>query len=313
MKLDPKTTAFLFPGQGSQAAGMGRDLAAQFEIARQTFAEADDILGFGLSRLLWDGPEAELNDTLNTQPALYVHSMAALRVLEAHFPGFRPACTAGHSLGELSALAASGALAFADGLRLVRRRGELMRRAGETAPGGMAAILGLDIPALEKVCAAASLPGETVQVANDNCPGQTVLSGARPALERAVEGAKAAGARRALPLAVSIAAHSPLMASIQEEFEAAVRSTPFSPAGVPVISNVTARPLADADEMCADLAAQLTSRVRWTESVQAMLGMGVNAFVEIGSGTVLCGLLKRIEAGATALPFGTPADLAQFA
>ncbi len=210
MKLEPKTTAFVFPGQGSQSVGMGRDLADKYPLAKQTFEEADDILGISLSRLMWNGPDMDLNDTINTQPALYVHSIAAQRVFSHLYPDFLPASVAGHSLGELSALAAAGALSFADGLRLVRMRGELMKRAGEQSPGGMAAILGLDIPALETVCAEASTPDETVQVANDNCPGQVVISGAKTAVERAIAGAKVAGAKRGIPLAVSIAAHSPL-------------------------------------------------------------------------------------------------------
>ncbi len=192
MTLDFKITAFLFPGQGSQVVGMGRDLAAAYPLAKQTFDEADELLGFSLSKLMWDGTADELNDTINTQPALYVHSLAAWRVLSLRFPDLAPAALAGHSLGELSALAASGALAFADGLRLVRTRGQLMKRAGELAPGGMAAILNLDIPTLEKVCSEASRAGEPVQVANDNCPGQVVISGAKPAVERAMELAKAA-------------------------------------------------------------------------------------------------------------------------
>jgi [acyl-carrier-protein] S-malonyltransferase len=196
MKLEPKTTAFVFPGQGSQTVGMGRALADAYPQAKRTFEEADDILGFSLSRLMWEGPEADLNDTVNTQPALYIHSMAAQRVFSHLYPDFLPASVAGHSLGELSALAAAGALSFSDGLRLVRVRGELMKRAGEIAPGSMAAILGLDIPALEAVCAEASTPVEIVQVANDNCPGQVVISGGKTAVERAIAGAKAAGAKR---------------------------------------------------------------------------------------------------------------------
>lgn len=312
MKFESVKTAYVFPGQGTQFVGMGKELAAQFDLARRVFQEADEILRFSLSHLMWEGPESDLNDTVNTQPALYVHSMAALQVLAAHLPDLAPDCAAGHSLGELTALAASGALTFADGLRLVRRRGELMKRAGEIAPGGMAAILGLDISTLEQICTKASHDGEIVQVANDNCPGQTVISGAKPALERALEAAKTAGARRAIPLAVSIAAHSPLMISVQSEFETAVNAALISPPIVPVVSNVTARPLNTVEDIRADLTAQLNARVRWTESVQWMLTQGVQTFVEIGAGSVLTGLLKRIEPTATGLCFGAPADFTHF-
>ncbi len=318
MKLDPNTTAFVFPGQGSQAKGMGHDLAVQNPLAMQTFEEADSILGFALSRLMWEGPEADLNDTVNTQPALYVHSVAAQRVFSHLYPGLQPATVAGHSLGELSALTAAGALPFTDGLRLVRTRGELMKRAGEMSPGGMAAILGLDIPALEKVCSEASTPDEIVQVANDNCPGQVVFSGARAAVERAIEGAKAAGAKRAIPLAVSIAAHSPLMASIQDEWNNAVDACVMNDPVIPVIGNVHAVPMTRADELRADIKAQMGSRVRWTESVQHMLQSGTRAFVEVGSGSVLLGLIRRIAQSQqesltiSGYPLGNPEDLVAF-
>lgn len=308
MKFNQQTIAFVFPGQGSQAVGMGKELAGQYLAAKQIFEEADSILGFSLSSLMWNGPDADLNDTVNTQPALYVHSLAAFRTFSHLYPDLEPASLAGHSLGELSALAASGALSFADGLRLVRKRGELMKRAGELTPGGMAAILGLDIPTLDKVCAEASAPGELVQVANDNCPGQVVVSGAKPAVERAMAGAKAAGAKRALPLAVSIAAHSPLMASIQDEWNAVVGSAAFGDLKIPVIGNVNASALKTADEARADVKAQMQSRVKWTDSVEAMSGMGVNVFVEVGTGSVLGGLVKRILSDAATYPLGNPQD-----
>ncbi len=305
---DPQTTAFVFPGQGSQSVGMGRDLAEAFPSARRVFDEADALFGYAFSKLMWDGPAEELNDTLNTQPALFIHSLAAYRVFAERYPEFRPAAVAGHSLGELSALAAAGALTFADGLALVRKRGELMKRAGEIAPGGMAAILGLDIPALDRLCAEASAGDEIVQVANDNCPGQVVISGAKAAVERAIELAKSAGARRALPLAVSIAAHSPLMATVQAEFDAAVTAAGFQVPRVPVVGNVSAAVMTSVEELRADVRAQLTSRVRWTESIQLMIGQGVNTFVETGTGSVLTGLLKRIAPEASGLPLGNPAD-----
>ena len=308
MKLNPETTGFVFPGQGSQAVGMGKDLAAQFPIAKQIFDEADSILGFSLSRLMWEGPKEELDETVNTQPALYVHSVAAWKTFTNQTP-LRPAVVAGHSLGELSALTASGALSFSDGLRLVRTRGELMKRAGELNPGGMAAILGVDIPTLDQVCAEASTNDEIVQVANDNCPGQVVISGHRSALERAITGAKAAGAKRALPVAVSIAAHSPLMDSIQTEWNAAVDACAMQEAEIPVMGNVQAKPIRSADDLRADIKGQMQSRVRWTESVREMSGSGIQVYVEAGSGTVLLGLIKRIEPGAAGHPLGSPPDL----
>lgn len=310
MKLNPKTTAFIFPGQGSQTVGMGQALADEFPEAKQLFDEADSILGFSLSTLMWEGPEADLNDTINTQPALFLHSFISFQTFSRLFPEFIPDSVAGHSLGELSALSAAGALSFADGLRLVRKRGELMKRAGELAPGSMAAILGLDIPTLDAICAEASASNEIVQVANDNCPGQVVVSGAKAAVERAMAGAKAKGAKRALPLAVSIAAHSPLMASIQEEWNRAVDAAAMNDPQIPIIGNVHASALKTAADLRADLKAQMQSRVRWTESVKAMSERGVASFVETGTGTVLGGLIKRILSGATNYPLGNPQDLA---
>ena len=308
MKINPQTTAFVFPGQGSQTVGMGKELAETYPIAKETFQEADSILGFPLSELMWNGPAEELNETINTQPALYIHSIAAWRTFSVHDPEFKPATVAGHSLGELSALTASGALSFQDGLRLVRTRGELMKRAGELNPGGMAAILGVDIPVLDKVCAEASTADEIVQVANDNCPGQVVISGHKPALERAMAGAKAAGAKRALALAVSIAAHSPLMATIQEEWNAAVDACMMEMPQIPVLGNVHATLMLTADELRADIKAQMQSRVRWTESVQLMQRNGIQAYVEAGSGEVLLGMIKRIHSDAVRLPLGAPKD-----
>jgi [acyl-carrier-protein] S-malonyltransferase len=310
MKLNPQTTAFVFPGQGSQAAGMGKELAETSSIAKETFEEADSILGFSLSNLMWNGPAEELNETINTQPALYVHSVAAWRTFAFQVSDFKPATVAGHSLGELSALTASGALSFQEGLRLVRTRGELMKRAGELNPGGMAAILGLDIPTLDQVCAEASTAQEIVQVANDNCPGQVVISGHKPALERAIAGAKAAGAKRALALQVSIAAHSPLMASIQDEWNAAVDACAMSTPQIPVVGNVHAKPMLTAEELRADIKAQMQSRVRWTESVQLMQMNGIQSYVETGSGDVLLGMIKRIDPAAVRFSLGTPTDFA---
>jgi [acyl-carrier-protein] S-malonyltransferase len=306
--MKPDKIAFIFPGQGSQYVGMGKALAEAYPEARRTFEEGDAILGFHLSHLTWEGPEVELNDTINTQPALMVHSIAALRVMQSLVPDSSPAFVAGHSMGELSALVAARALPFADALQLVRKRGELMKRAGEISPGGMAAIIGLDIPTLEYICEEASAPGEVVQVANDNCPGQVVISGANPALDRAISLAQAAKARRAVRLAVSIAAHSPLMLNAQEDFSLLVEAAPIIDPCISIIGNVNAKPMNEAGEVRGDLRLQLTSRVRWTESVQYLLSHGINQFFEIGSGSVLCGLLKRIDREVMGISLGNPDD-----
>jgi [acyl-carrier-protein] S-malonyltransferase len=311
--MNNSTIAFLFPGQGSQAVGMGKELAVSFQSARHVFQEADDILGIQLSSLAWEGPEQELNDTVNTQPTLLTHSAAALAVLQEEMPDLIPAFVAGHSMGELSALIAAQVLPFRDALLLARKRGELMKRSGIESPGGMAAILGLDIPILDEICANASRGEETVQVANDNCPGQVVISGSNDALERALTLAQQAGAKRAIRLAVSIAAHSPLMASAQKDFNLAVNAAPLTDSTLPLIGNVTASPLQAAPSIRSDLQDQLTHRVRWTESIQFMIGQGVNIFIEIGSGSVLSGLVKRIDRQANCLTFGTPEDLAKLA
>jgi [acyl-carrier-protein] S-malonyltransferase len=308
--FDPRTTAFVFPGQGSQFVGMGKDLAQASPAARQAFEEADEFLSFKLSTLCWEGPEAALNDTVNTQPALYVCSVAAWRALHEKLGDVTPAFVAGHSLGELSALTAAGAMEFEDGVALVRKRGEAMKGAGERAPGGMAAILNLDAPVLVEVCAEASrLTGGVVQVANDNCPGQVVISGENAALEKAMELAKARGAKRALKLPVSIAAHSPLMLSGLEDYRRAVNGVPFIAPIPPLIGNITALPLTDPNDIREELPAQLTSPVRWAESVRYMLAQGVTTFIELGSKDVLTGLLKRIDPNATGRAVGTPGGL----
>jgi [acyl-carrier-protein] S-malonyltransferase len=308
MKLDSKATAFVFPGQGSQTVGMGQELAQNYPIAKQTFEEADGILGFTLSKTIWEGPINDLNDTINTQPALYVHSLAAYRVFSQIYPLFKPAAVAGHSLGELSALTAAGALTFEAGLRLVRKRGELMKQAGEKNPGSMAAVLNLDIPLLEKVCAEASTDGEPVQVANDNCPGQVVISGSKAAVERAMAAAKAAGAKRAIPLAVSIAAHSKLMASIQGEWNEAVHAAEIKDPSIKIIGNVNAGSMQSADELCVDIQLQMQSRVRWTETIQLLTRQGITTFVEAGPGNVLLGLIRRIDTSTSGFSLGNPVD-----
>lgn len=312
MDMPKDLVAFLFPGQGSQAVGMGQALASQYASARAVFQEADDLLGFSLSKLAWEGPEEELNDTLNTQPALLVHSVAVLRVLKENYPGLQPAFVAGHSMGELSALVASQVLDYPDALRLVRVRGEQMKMAGELSPGGMAAILGLNLPAINQVCLEASKGEEIVQIANDNSPGQVVISGSTAALQRALDLALQAGAKRAIPLAVSIAAHSPLMIHAQTGFNQAVEQAPIRDPEIPLVGNVTAQPLTSAASVKADLQAQLLSRVRWTESVEFMRAKGVTRFLELGSGSVLTGLLKRIDRQAKGVALGTPDELEAF-
>jgi len=287
---------------------MGKDLALQHRAAREIFREADSVLGISISGLMWEGPEAQLNDTINTQPGLFIHSLATHAVFAEMHPSFAPACMAGHSLGELSALTVAGAISFEDGLRLVRRRGELMKRAGELSPGSMAAVIGLDAGELDDVCAAASTGHEIVQVANDNCPGQVVISGAQPAVERALELAKANGAKRVVRLAVSIAAHSPLMKSIQEDWNATVQAASINPTSIPVVGNVHARPLVDPAAARSDLMDQMQMRVRWTESIEWMVAKGIRSFVEVGSGTVLGGLIRRIAKDAAVISLGNPRD-----
>jgi len=290
--------AFIFPGQGSQSVGMGLTLARDFKVAAGTFAEADAILGFSLSTLCFDGPGETLTETCNAQPAILTTSVAAWRALRAAGSDVSdPICVAGHSLGEYSALVAAGALDFADAVRLTRARGELMASAGRAHPGSMAAILRLEDDQVTAICAeAAAETKDVVQVANYNSPGQVVISGGPAGVTAATALAKAAGAR-VMPLAVSVAAHSALMAPTAEEFAARVASVPFALPKTPVIGNVNAGPLNSVDELRNELVAQLTSPVRWTASVSYMVGMGVERFIEIGPGSVLTGLIKRIAPG----------------
>ena len=286
----------LFPGQGSQYVGMGRDLYAAYPVAREIFDQADRILGMSLSRLCFDGPADQLNDTVNTQPALLTVSMAALRALETEEKVAVPDYVIGHSMGEFSALVAAGALSFEDGLRLVRERGRLMKQAGDRSPGGMAAVLGVTREALEGICATVrEAVGEYVGIANDNCPGQVVISGTVQALRRAMDLAAEAGAKRVVRLAVSIAAHSPLMAVVADEFCHVLAATRFVSPQVPLIANATARPVTHPDDIRDVLGRQLTSPVRWTDSIRWLVDQGVGRCVEIGPGSVLVGLVKRIE------------------
>jgi [acyl-carrier-protein] S-malonyltransferase len=297
----------LFPGQGSQFVGMGRELAAAFAEARQTFEEADDILGFALSELAWDGPEDRLTATSNAQPAILVHSIAAFRVVHDRLGSV--AMAAGHSLGEFSAYVAAGSLTFADGVRTVRRRGELMQRSGEERPGTMAALLGLDDDAVEDVCRQASAQGGDCVPANYNSPGQLVISGDVAAVERAMELAKAAGARRAVRLNVSGAFHSPLMRVAEQGLRVQLEAVDLAAPAFAVVSNVTARQVTDAAEARELLIRQLTAPVRWTASMRSMLDGGVTRFIEVGPGNVLSGLLRRVERTAAAAAVGAPADM----
>jgi len=311
--IDFTSIAFLFPGQGSQVVGMGADVASAYPAARAVFDRADALLGFSLSTLCFEGPADALNDTINTQPALYVCSLAMLAALQTDLPAAAPRAVAGHSFGEFTALTAVGALPFEDGLRLVRERGRLMREAGVAQPGAMAAILALEPDAVRAVCAqAAAETGGVLVLANDNCPGQIVISGDDSTLERGLELAKAAGARRAIRLAVSIAAHSPLMISAAESFVQAVRAAQFSVPTAPVYANVSALPIAEIGAIRAELEAQLTQPVRWRESMQAMIVDGITSFVEIGPKDVLAGLMKRIDADRPVQSLGTVEALGVF-
>jgi [acyl-carrier-protein] S-malonyltransferase len=290
------TSAVIFPGQGSQALGMGKDFVEAYSIARETFEQADDVLGYGLSQLCWDGPEDELNQTINTQPAIYVNSIAIWRVLQQERPDVQPAWTAGHSLGELTALTVAGAMSFEEGLALVYTRSSLMQRAGEETPGAMAALLGLDTDSVHALCKTiADESGKVVVLANDNCPGQVVASGDVEAIDVLVERAADAGAKRAVKLAVSVASHSPLMASALPEFHKKLNETNLSTPQIPVYGNVSASLLHTVDDIREELGHQLTQSVRWTESMQAIIEAGAETFIEVGSKDVLSGLMRRID------------------
>ena len=294
--LNPDTTAFVFPGQGSQHIGMGKDLALHYPEAKKIFTEANKILDFDLSRLCWEGPKDELDDTYNTQPALYTCSMAALAALREITGEFVPAFAAGHSLGEISALAAMGAISFEHGLNLVRERGRLMKIAGENKPGGMAAILKMDSIKLNQICKQSSNEtGYHVQVANDNCPGQLVISGDNLALDRAIDLVINNESCKAIRLPISIAAHSPLMDYISDEYKKAVYSSIFYRPNTAIIGNVRVTKIDTPDKIKKELCAQLTAPVRWRETIESLLAKGVTDFVEIGSGKVLTGLLRRID------------------
>lgn len=302
--------AFVFPGQGSQAVGMGHAIAAISPSAADVFAEADDVLGTSLSRLAWEGPAEELDLTVNAQPALLATSIAFLRALgERQAASGRealvPAFAAGHSVGQYSAFVAAGVISLADGLRLVRERGRLMQASGEGHPGAMAAIIGLPDDRLEDLVAAGAAHG-TFGVANRNSPGQVVVSGLRPAVEAAVAAARGLGARRAVVLPVSVAAHSPLMAEAAAGMRDALASVAFADPGLPLLANANAWPLVTAEACRAELVDHLTTGVDWIAAVTAMSVAGVTRFVEVGPGRVLSGLVRRIAPDAEALPLDDP-------
>jgi [acyl-carrier-protein] S-malonyltransferase len=311
---EPKPLAYLCPGQGSQHTGMLQELAAAYPAVRQTLEEADDVLGFALSKLCFEGPGDELTNTINAQPALLTASVAALRALQSELGVLpRPILFAGHSLGEYSALVAANSIEFADGLRLVRERGRLMAEAGNEAAGRMAAILGLDEEKVAEICAhIRAETGAVVQIANDNCPGQLVISGDEQGMEQAMAALQAAGARRVVPLEVSIAAHSPLMAPVAEELRSAIEATPIQSPTAPLIANTTTDFLTAPQAIRAELTSQLTGSVLWTGSMQRALAEGVTIFVEIGPGDVLAGLMKRIDRGSERFSVADPAGVTAF-
>lgn len=284
--------AFVFPGQGSQFVGMGKDLYENNTLAKKLFDQADEILGFKITDIMFAGTDEQLKETKVTQPAVFLHSVISALCLGDEF---KPDMTAGHSLGEFSALVAAGALSFEDGLKLVAARANAMQKACEANPGTMAAIIALADDIIEKICKEISADGNVVVPANYNCPGQLVISGNVEAINKACEAMKAAGAKRALPLKVGGAFHSPLMQPAKDELQAAIENTEFSTPKCPVYQNVDAKPHTDAAEIKANLIAQLTSSVRWTASVQNMIAAGADEFIECGPGKALCGMIGRID------------------
>lgn len=289
--------AFVFPGQGAQFVGMGKDLYETNALAKKYFDRADEILGFKITEIMFNGTDEQLKETKVTQPAVFLHSVIQALCLG---DSFNPAMVAGHSLGEFSALVASGALDFEDGLRLVASRANAMQKACEINSGTMAAIIGLPDEKVEEICASVSSEGDIVVAANYNCPGQLVISGNVNAVNAACEKLKEAGAKRALPLKVSGAFHSPLMQPAKDELQAAIEKTTFNTPKCPVYQNVDAKPHTDAEEIKLNLIAQLTSPVRWTASVQTMIHDGADDFTECGPGKALQGMIGRIDKNVNA-------------
>lgn len=289
---------------------MGRDLADAFPAAKAVFEEADTVLDASLSRIMWEGPEEELTLTNNAQPAILTHSIAVHRLLAEHLG--QVSFAAGHSLGEFTAYVAAGTISFADALRTVRRRGELMLRAGQERPGTMAAVLGLDDEPLEQTCEEASAQGGVCVPANYNSPGQLVISGDVPTIQIAMDLAKKAGAKRAIQLNVSGAFHSPLMAPAEPGLRATIADVPFTAPKFPVVSNVNAQPVSDVMEARRLLIQQLTMPVRWTACIQTMIAGGVTDFVELGPGNVLTGLMKRIDRSVSARSVGTASEVQEW-
>ncbi len=301
------TTAFLFPGQGSQAAGMGKELAAMYPVARQTFDEADAALGYKLSELCFEGPDEKLKMTEITQPAILTVSVAAYRVLES--VGLTPSYVAGHSLGEWSAHVAAGTIDFADAVRTVRNRGKYMQEAVPVGEGAMAAILMLGLPEIEAACREAAQDGGVCQAANINSPGQVVISGSKAAVEKAAEICKSKGAKRAVMLPVSAPFHCALMQPAQDRLAADLKSLNLRKPEIPVLCNVDAVLVTEADVARDALVRQVTGAVRWDESMRKFIGMGVEQFVEVGPGKVLSGLLKQIDKSKSAVNVEDEASL----
>ena len=302
--------SLLFPGQGSQFIGMGKDLYAKYAAAKEIFDKADNILGMALSRLCFEGPVDKLNDTANTQPAIFVTSYAALKVLEEEFgQALQPTAVAGHSLGEYTALAAAGSLSFENSIKLVRARGSLMKSAGEKAAGGMTVVIGANISALiNLVNKTAETNNQVLKIANDNCPGQIVISGSPVALQEFENNYKKSGAKFVKRLPVSVACHTPLMADAQKEFDIILKQTPINPARFDVIANTSAKPIRSPQEIRKELTKQMCGMVLWTQTSHYLDKIGCARFLEIGPKKVLCGLTKRSLPHAECVGFNSVPD-----